>query len=324
MVKGKYLTISLIILLNTICCSSSYAGAYLPEPGHYKYSMSYSSLDTISKKKRNQRASIFTKIQDVIREFSADREEIIQIANEQNRVMTTVEMEEVDSLGFDIEELKEEAKSMASFSDDIMSCMEIEYGITESQSFGLKIDYTMDKFAEIQNEELHRTTHVGKDIESFYKYKLFQNDKIIATLQPKLHYSIYNDVPSYKVDMGLFIGHSHEGKKHTSFQEIGIVARKYFEKGVKTPVGFVISFLEGFKLKNGLIISNYNEYEKKKSTNFLYKATIYEQISFAKEFSFASVNTQSFTAQIGYFWKGSAANPVYTISGPIFSLWCDL
>tara|TARA_B110000503_G_scaffold142216_1_gene238281 strand:+ start:1424 stop:2398 length:975 start_codon:yes stop_codon:yes gene_type:complete len=324
MVKRKHLAISVSILLHAVCLSKSYAGAYLTAPGNYKYSMSFSSLDYTSNKKRDYRASIFVKIQDMIYKLGAQKEEITRAAKEQNRISTDLEIHRIHSLELDINELERIAKEIATFSDDVMSCFEIEYGITDSQSFGMKIHYTIDKFAEIQNKSVQKTTPVGKDIESFYKYKLFQGNNFTLTVQPKFHYSIYNDFSAYNVDLGLFLLHSKEGKKRTSFQEIGVIARKYWSKEGQSPVGHVIYLLEGYKFKNGFMVSNYTEYEKKKSSNFLYKGTIYEQVSIAKEFYFDSLNVQNFTAQIGYFWKSSIANPMYTISGPIFSLWCDL
>ena len=81
---------------------------------------------------------------------------------------------------------------------------------------------------------MQKTTHVGKNVESFYKYKLFQSDNIVVTLQPKFHYSTYNDSSTYNADLGVFLGHSHEGKKHTSFQEIGIIARNIGVRESKT------------------------------------------------------------------------------------------
>ena len=324
MVKRKYLAISLIILCSAVCLPTSYAGAYLPEPGHYKYSTSFLFLDRMSQKKRDYLASTFAKIHDRIHELRVAKEEIIKIAAEHNIILTDLERHNIYSIELDIAELEEGSKEISTFKDDTMSYFEIEYGINDNQSLGLKIDYIIDKFVEIQNKTMQKTTHVGKNVESFYKYKLFQSDNIVVTLQPKFHYSTYNDSSTYNADLGVFLGHSHEGKKHTSFQEIGIIARKYWGKGIKNPIGYALSLLEGFKFKNGFMISNYTEYEKKKSDNFLYKSTIYEQVSVAKEFYFDSLNVQNFTAQVGYFWKGSTANPVYTISGPIFSLWCDL
>jgi len=69
MVKRKYLAISLIILCSAVCLPTSYAGAYLPEPGHYKYSTSFLFLDRMSQKKRDYLASTFAKIHDRIHEL---------------------------------------------------------------------------------------------------------------------------------------------------------------------------------------------------------------------------------------------------------------
>ena len=199
MVKEKHLTISLTILLSAVCLSKSYASAYLPAAGNYKYTTSFSFLDPTSQKKRDYRASVFVQIQDIIHELSSQKEDIIRIADEQNRITTDLEKHSIYSLETDIRKLRKNAKEMSSFSDDSMSCFEIEYGIKDSQSFGLKIGYSIDQFAEIQNKAAQKATYVGKDIESFYKYKLFQGDSIIVTLQPKLHYSLYNELSVYNL-----------------------------------------------------------------------------------------------------------------------------
>ena len=319
--KRKYLIIVCLIIQHT---TYTHAGAYLPDVGKYKYYSSVSTIDSFSRKKREERIAAFAEIQDMMYALGNEQQKLIKTAAGQNRQLTNSEKRTIESNSLSIKKLNDLANNIGSFNDDASSCFGVEYGINENQSFGLKIDYTLGKFAEIQNNTVNRTTNVGKDIEVLYKNKLFQNESIIVTLQPAMGYFSYNDSPAYKMELGLLIGHSHEGKRFETFQEIGVIARQSLQKNTNTRLGYVIYITEGFKFKNGFMLTNYTEYEKNHSSNLLYKTTIYEQVSVAKEFHFDSLKVQNFTAQIGYFWKGSRANNIYTISGPIFSLWFNL
>ena len=149
MVKRKYLAISLIILCSAVCLPTSYAGAYLPEPGHYKYSTSFLFLDRMSQKKRDYLASTFAKIHERIHELRVAKEEIIKIAAEHNIILTDLERHNIYSIELDIAELEEGSKEISTFKDDTMSYFEIEYGINDNQSLGLK--YASGEPASIQS-----------------------------------------------------------------------------------------------------------------------------------------------------------------------------
>ena len=40
--------------------------------------------------------------------------------------------------------------------------------------------------------------------------------------------------------------------------------------------------------------------------------------------AFDNLRLDCFTAQVGYFWKGSLVDRFYTVSGPIFSIWLNI
>ena len=143
-------------------------------------------------------------------------------------------------------------------------------------------------------------------------------------MQPKSHYLTYSGAKDrHYFDVALLMVYSRKNKrKFTTFCEVGISARQYTSKN--NPVGYTLIMLDGIRFRNGIVLSNYTEYEKTKSENFLYGRTIYDQISVAKEFYFDNLKTQYFTIQMGYFWKSSMKDSLYTVSGPIFSLWLDL
>lgn len=329
MVKRKHLSTRSIILLSVIFIyrPSSYASAWLPEPGSYKYLASFSVIDKTSQKKRDDRSKIFVQIQNAIYTLDTEKNTIRKFAENQDRELLNSEIRDIEKLDMDIQKLEEDAKTISAFSDDKMAYFEVEYGATDTQSFGLKLGYKTDKFAAINNRASHQATKTGKDLDIFYKYKLFSNDGLVVTLQPLFHYATYSGNNCWhNLDMKLLIGYSNinETRKYTTFCEMGIAARKYFRKEASNKVGYTASMLEGIEFTDGVIFSNYTEYERTKFTNFLYTSTVYDQISVAKEFYFDNLRVQNFTVQIGYFWKGSMADHLYTISGPIFSLWFDL
>lgn len=324
MVQRKYLAINLIIILTTIIAPCSYASAYLPKAGNYKYFLSSAFVDKMSNKKRRQKIDLFIQAQDFIYMYRAEQESIRNNARQENRALLNSEQRNIETLDQVIKKYEKITKEIAAFNDNTTSYFEVEYGVTDQQSVGMKIDYSTSKFAEIKNNKATKTNYVGKGLDLFYKYKLFENDKFIVTLQPKLHYSTYHNNTSSSIDMGLLFGHSQESKKYKTFQEFSITLRKHFDQHIKNSLGYVISMTEGAQFNNGILIINYTEYEHKNSAHWLDRAIIYEQVSIAKIFSLDTLDRQSVTAQLGYFWKGSVAKSPYAISGPIFTLWFDL
>ena len=327
MVKREYLKDWHLIALILLCIlpNNSCASAWLPEPGHYKYTTTFGIIDKMSQNKRNNRSQEFVEIQNNISRLGAEKDLIHQRALDNDRELFNLEQIEIEEIENDIALLEEEAKFMSSFSDDKIAFFEIEYGATNTQSFGLKLGYTNDRFADIEVQKT-KATKIGRAIDIYYKYNIYNKNNLLLTIRPKVHYSKYS-CASHKrhLDMSLLVGYSREGKKESvSFYEIGITGRKYYQQDASNKIGYVISMLEGIKFSDGITFSNYTEYEKAKFTNFIYNRTIYDQVSVAKEFYFDSLRIKSLTCQLGYFWKESLESQIYTISGPILSVWFDL
>lgn len=326
MVKRKYIKLILLIsCVISIFPHIIYASAYLPEPETYKYTTSVSTIDKISRKMRKQKMELFEKIQDAVYSLGIIRDTIAKRASDEKRALYNSESRDIISINYEIEKLEKEAKILDSFSDDTMSYLEVEYGADENKSFGTKLAYNTSRFSTIDNKKTYRNTNDTKNIDVFFKYKIWQNNRYIVTARPNLHYSIYNNrYNSHILDLGIFVGRSKKKKKNTNFQEIGFSLIKHWGKWAPKDLGYKISLTEGLKFNNSVMISNYTEYKKIRSKNYLYSDTVYDQISIAKDFYFGSLYNQKFTAQIGYFWKGARTNKLYIISGPIFSAWLDL
>ncbi len=314
--------IGLIVFI--LCATESYGGAWLPEVGTYNLYSSHSYIDQRSRKIRNIRKEAFIDMQNEIQELSMAQALIHKRAAQKGRELLNSELRDIEEINRDIEVLEEESAELSSFSDDSSSYFELEYGLADSHSFGTKLGYKIDKFADINSGKTFATKS-GQEIDIFYKYKIFDNESLVATIRPKIHFSTYDKRKSLSYsDFELLIGHSRMKKSYSTFFECSIAPRKYSGRIIGNSIGYVLSLHEGIKLGKGFTISNYTEYEKAKFVNILYRRTIYDQVSIAKEITFDTLRLNCFTAQIGYFWKGSLVDRYYTISGPIFSVWLNL
>jgi len=358
MVTRKYL----ILYFALLCIILNYnnianASAWLPKLGQYQYHLTYGMIDKPSRKHRNERSDYFISLQERISGNNYLKAKIKNGASVQRRNLTAVEQSEIEAIKTENEDLTEEAKHLSSFSDDAMAFFDVEYGATESQSFGVKIGYTNDKFPKISSGSItklkRKKVSEGKSLDVFYKYQVFKNDNWSIVLSPKIHHSKYSSTKAgHHFDVTLLVGYSkekvkkkkkkkvkvkvkvkdddddeeeeEEESKYIAFQEFRISARKYMRHDASKNPGYVISTLDGIRFNDGVIFSNYIEYEKAKFDNYLYNKTLYEQISVAKEFYLDNLKQKTCTIQLGYFWKGSMNNQMYTISGPILSLWLKI
>jgi hypothetical protein len=318
----KRLLVIFLILQHDI---SVYASAYLPEVGKYKISFSATTTDAMSEKKRLGRVEDFAKIQALLYALGEQRAMILQRVETAGRAFLNSEIRELEKISAAMNKLTKAAYDLNSFNEDDTAYFNIEYGANEDQSFGLNIGYTLGHFAEMHNNDFNsNVTNASKDIEAFYKHRLFQDDKLIVTFKPAIGCFSYNDQPAYKVDLGVLFGYMQKKKKFDIFHEFNILARQNFRKNTNTHLGYGMSFLEGVKFQNGITLSSYTEFQRGHASNFIYNSMIYEQISVAKDFYFGRPKGQPLTAQLGYFWKTSMKKGIYAISGPVFSLWCTL
>lgn len=318
----KRLVVIFLILQNI---ASVYASAYLPEVGKYKISFSATTIDSISEKRRLERLKDFAQIQALLYALGEQKAMILQNAKSANRPFLNNEIRELEKISDAMSKLTKAAYNLNSFNEDDTAYFNIEYGANEDQSFGLNLGYTLGHFAEMHNGDFNsNVTNSSKDIEAFYKHKLFQDDEIIVTFNPAIGYFAYNDNPAYKIDLGVLFGYKQEKKKFDVFHEFNILARQNFRKNTNTHLGYSMSLLEGISFRNGITLSSYTEFQRGHSSSFIYNSMIYEQISIAKDFYFGRPKGQPLTAQLGYFWKTSMKKGIYAISGPVFSLWCTL
>ena len=304
---------------------NSSADAWLPTAGSYQYSSTFSMIDKRSKNSKNKRSGAFVKIRDDVNALYALRSSIKEEANHENRNLRNSEIRALENINQDIAELEDASEMLASFRDEYSAQSLIEYGATDTQSFGIKFNYIIDKFAGY-NDPNHNKEFMGKEADFFYKYRLFKNKKWSVSIKPTVQFSSYDNKNSCKfMDLALYAGYSKQKKNGTNlFHEFGFAIRKYFNNALDSKVGYAASMMDGIKFKNGVMLTNFTQYERTKLRNLVYGHTIYEQISIAKEFSVNKLIKHNFTAQIGYFWKSSMVDKAFRMSGPIVSIWLSV
>lgn len=318
----KFSLIGLVVFILNV--NKSYAGAWLPEVGTYSLYSSHSYIDARSRKIRNMRKEAFIDMQNDIQELSMLKNQIYKRASDLRRELLNSELRNVEQIKRDINLLEQESAELTSFSEENSSYFELEYGLAEAHSFGTKLGYKANKFADINSGKTFATKY-GREIDIFYKYKVFGDENLVATIRPKIHFSTYDKHKSLGYsEFELLVGHSKIKKSYSTYFELGVAARKYYGRIIDNSIGYVLSMQEGVKFGKGFTISNYTEYEKAKFVNILYRRTIYDQVSIAKEIRLDNLGVNCFSAQMGYFWKGSLVDRFYTVSGPIFSVWFNL
>ncbi len=331
MAQGKHLVpiasyklsiIGLVVVI--LSATESYAEAWFPEVGTYNFYLSHSYIDSRSRKIRNIREEAFIAMQNNIEELCLRKYLIKKNANNLDRRLLNSELREIEQINLNIKLLEQESFELSSFSDESSSYFGLEYGLAEKLSFGAVIGYKADKFADLKSGKAS-VTKSGQEIDIFYKFKVFDNERLVVTVRPKIHLSVDDNHNSLGYhDIKLLIGSSRIKKNYTAYLEYGITARKYYGRIIDDSMGYVLSLQEGIKFGNGFTLSNYTEYEEAEFMKILYRQTIYEQVSIAKDVTFDSLGLNCFTAQIGYFWKRSLVDRFYTVSGPIFSLGFNL
>lgn len=301
------------------------AEAWLPSKGTYQYSSTFSTIDKRSKTSKNRRASAAVKIRDEAETLRTIKYSIIDKAFKEKRNLRRSEIRQLKTITKELKALDQAASMLSAFRDEHFAQFSVEYGASEIQSFGIKFNYIVDKFSKY-NDPNHNKEFIGKDANFFYKYQIFKNDKWVVSIKPTVQFSSYDNKSSCKfLDIATFAGYSKEKKNGNSvFHEFGFSLRKNFRNSIGNGIGYSASTMDGMKFKNGIMLTNFTEYERTKLKNLTYSQTVYEQISVAKEFSLGKLIKNGFTAQIGYFWKSSLIGKNFTISGPVLSIWLNV
>ena len=328
MVKRKYIKCRLlfILVLHILGYHTNSTGdAWLPDEDTYQFSSTFSTIDKKSKSKKNRRAKAFIKIRDEVDALYSIRYAIYNKASKEKRNLRNSEIRQIETIEREIKDLDEASNMLSAFRDEHFAQLSVEYGASKKQSFGVKLGYVLDKFAGYNNPD-HNKQFIGKEADLFYKYQIFINKKWAISIKPTIQFSSYDNKNSCKfADIAIFAGYSKQKKNGTSlFHEFGFGLRKYFKNSIASKTGYSASMMDGIKFKNGIMLTNFTQYERSKLKNLIYSHTIYEQLSIAREFKMNKLIKNDFTAQIGYFWKSSLIDKTFVVSGPILSVWLNV
>ena len=314
MVQGKYIITfisnTLVFLVIIFYFTASQGSSWLPEEGRYKFSSNALFIHRATRDAQKERAQA----------LSNTHKDINFLLKKQN--LTKEEKQ-------NLEELEYFANNHEAFNEEIFIGNDIEYGLNQNQSFGLKANFSLEKnlqykYTNNSSEESFKK-NVVRELGFYYKHSLYKNDKWQVSLVPEIIYSRNNFFGrKYSYVVGSYIGYakiSESGKKY--FSELGFSIGNVSSNNYKNTILKKISFVEGIGLLKNLTLINYFEYSFATNGNLLYRGVAYEQIGFAKEFS-SNTNNTVFVTQIGYYWKRSISNRMFQLSGPIFSLCVNL
>ena len=357
MAKGKYIIrahLSLIFILFLLNASTTQANAWLPKEGDYNISIGGQMIDAQSRKMRDYRKKLFIMSQTAIEKSCVDISEIYIEANIRrdeeiwaalrltegwadqvarleyiNAVIAQPLLHNTENIEIKVKNeiikaFAKESETLASFSEDSSSYLELEYGIRDYLSFGGKLGYNVNKFTQIKPKK-DNSVKSAQEIDIFYKYKIYDNSNWIITFSPKLHFSSKNIYDSLKhVDLSLLIGRSKIKDNPNNYMEWGFTLRQYYSQVIGHGVGFIMNMQEAAEIGKGFTLNNYTEYEQVKFKNFIYSRILYDQLSVGKKIFIDRLKAKCFTANIGYFWKTSLADKRYIMSGPVFSVQFNL
>lgn len=334
---------SLVILLFIISFSSKVfaISAWLPKPGKYKFSFSMSAIDNYSSYNKQRRISRYRKIKNKINYLNEREEELKKTMNDliQGLLVKLKTMDDPDIIKIKeirkkydsyiaanrdkIESLKRTLYQLKSYQDNILNNYSLEYGANENISFGIKTLFKENYFIDSEFTKFKSNSYSN---EIFLKYKIFQNQHYILSLQSQI--SAIKD-SGYKEEIfktiTLLTGYSKKKKTSEFFAqgELGISVCQNSACNNKSNYNF--AFLEGIKSKKGFMLINFTKYTFRKNYDSIYASTIYEQISIAKQFKLNEASSaDNFTIQMGYFWERSIKYNMYKISGTVFSFCFEL
>lgn len=324
MVKRKYLRNIYIITILVFCnIQDVFAIVWMPDKGRYNIAITYNVADQYSQNSRDKRSKQFINIQNKIYALGMKKAQIYQKAVNEKRELLNSETHNIANIEQILKELEQQAIMLSSFSDDQFACYNIEYGVTNNDSLGTKISYKDSSFTDIgYNSE--PKLKVGYDVDLYYKHKFYDNKGLTAVFQPKVNLSCYShSTYTHYYELALAFNKSKKKRNYSTYSEIIMAARNHHNQNINKNFGYIVAISEGINFNNGISINNFTEYTKADFFNILYRYVLYDQLSVAKDFYFGKLKSQKFTMQLGYFWKTSLVKSVYSVSGPLFSLWFD-
>lgn len=332
---------SLIVFLFIIFFSVPiYAfSAWLVEPGRYKYSFSKSAIDNNSYYAKQKRITKYRNIQKKIKylekkeiELKSTKEKLIKnllrkskIADSQTNFKIKKTRNNYDRIIIANQQKKELLKKvllqLKSFQDHALSTISLEYGVNENTTIGIKALYKENQFI---NSEFTKYSSNSQSAEIYFRYKIFQNQNYILSLQPQISVIKDNDDEEIFQEALLLAGYSEKKKSVELFTQAALGLSICHSASCHNKSNYSFAVSEGIKTFKGIMVVNFTKYTLRKNYGFAYRKTLYEQLSIAKEFKLKDAPKGNFNIQLGYFLEKSLKYKLYKISGMIFSVWFEL
>lgn len=211
-----------------------------------------------------------------------------------------------------LNQLKIEKDNLRAYQEKVFYSLSFEEGVKNNNSFGLNGIFTQSVSPSVYSSNF---TKVG----IFYKRKLFERKNFITSMQTQMIVKkrakrteeLYNE-------SAFMIGVNKSYKKTDNFFDASIVTSLLTKNK-----SYSISTSEGSKFKNGIMIVAYTKYTLREKCNPVYRKTLYNQLSIAKEFNLTGSNNLKLTVLIGMFTDRSLTYKEYYTKGTAFSIWLN-
>jgi hypothetical protein len=322
MVKRKCLILACLVLYTL---NSVYSSAWLLEKNSWALYSATENYVNISGAIKSDKAEIYKGLMELTRHYAELEKEKDVVRN--NSGLTNESKEQRIAL---IDELRKEVlREFDKYYDELYypqahNSTLIEYGLKDYLTIGTKIFEDHGAIYSIKSR-----SQMG--MENFARIKLFQNEKYILSVQPKILISQDDDYnePIIATEGRLLLGFNKKSSKYN------LTHFRNFEFAYKTSTNdpkdtFIGEITEGVRFKSGFYLLWQNIIEKKNVKLKTFKETLREQLSIAKTINVSRSGGKSkgrnaeLTFQLGYYTTFSMIRKRRLAEGVIFSLWLKI
>jgi hypothetical protein len=216
-----------------------------------------------------------------------------------------------DKLFRQIQFLEQISKNLCSYQDESLKILIIEYGVSKNQNLGIQFLYKENRF---QGSSNIKYLSDNSEISVFYKKMIFQNDKRIITIQPKIYITQNRDHHlQFSYELLLLSAISKQIFLFSVFAESAFGFGQNLNNPNKKKHYYSLSTSEGIKFKNGIMLVSFTKYYIRRNYGNIYHKTLYKQLSIVKNIKINNLRYNNITTQIGYFWDQSLINKNYKI-----------
>jgi hypothetical protein len=298
--QRKYLTFLAIIL----CPSISLPCPWIPTPGSYKYNITTLITDSGTKFLDQEKSAAMILIEEKIEQLIQQKISIESSAQNYDPI-------KIQSIDRKVARLKKRLRNLPAFSSFRLLVNNIEYGVDNDSSFGIKMLTKKQKritAAHISSIQTENSAHI------FYKHILHKKDHAILTISPQI--IIRKEDVGF--EMACLRGATGIIKSYDVFATAEFSLGIYITKSNNHKTAYSIGGTQGVELSDKITISNYTKYDYRGGHSDAYQKTLYEQLSISRTIFRDKLKECSLNA--GYFWYKSLIKRSYRNSGLVISM----